>query len=83
VIWGFVRITTHPSVLSRLLNAKDACGIVRSWLDRPQAGILHPGERHAEFVFGVLEAPGTAGNLTTDADFSRFAGLTWRTPIGR
>jgi uncharacterized protein len=73
----------------------------RTWLDRPQSGILHPGERHAEIVFGLLEALGTAGNLTTDAhlaalamehqaelhstdaDFSRFAGLKWRNPLGK
>jgi len=101
VLLGFVRIATHPSVLSRPLDAKDACGIVRTWLERPQSGILHPGERHADIVFGLLESLGTAGNLTTDAhlaalaiehqaelhstdaDFSRFAGLKWRNPIGR
>ena len=101
VILGFVRIATHPSVLSRPMDAKDACGIVRSWLERPQAGILHPGERHAGIVFGLLESLGTAGNLTTDAhlaalaiehqaeihstdaDFSRFAGLKWQNPVGK
>lgn len=101
VLLGFVRIATHPSVLLRPLDAKDACGIVRTWIDRQQSGILQPGERHAEIVFGLLESLGTAGNLTTDAhlaalaieyqaelystdaDFSRFAGLKWRNPIGR
>ena len=34
---------------------------------RPYVGILHPGERHGEILFGLLEALGTAGNLTTDA----------------
>jgi predicted nucleic acid-binding protein len=61
--------------------------------------ILHPGEHHAETLFGFLEAIGTAANLTTDAhlaalaveyqaelhttdaDFTRFAGLRWRNPL--
>ena len=73
VLLGFVRITTHSSVLSRPLDAKDACGIVRTWLDRPQGGILHSGERHAGIVFGLLESLGTAGNLTTDAQLAALA----------
>ena len=44
-----------------------------SWLDRPQAGILHPGERHAEILFALLESLGTAGNLTTDAHLAALA----------
>jgi uncharacterized protein len=73
VVLGFVRITTHPAVLSRPLDASDACGIARSWLERPHAGILHPGERHAQLVFGLLESLGTAGNLTTDAHLAALA----------
>jgi toxin-antitoxin system PIN domain toxin len=73
VVLGFVRITTHPAVLSRPLDAGDACEIARSWLERPHAGILHPGERHAQLVFGLLESLGTAGNLTTDAHLAALA----------
>jgi hypothetical protein len=34
---------------------------------------LHPGRRHAEILFGLLEALGTAGNLTTDAHLAALA----------
>ena len=78
VLLGFVRITTHSSVLSRPLDAKDACGIVRTRLDRPQRGILHSGERHA-----ALAIEHQAELHSTDADFSRFTGLKWRNPLGK
>jgi predicted nucleic acid-binding protein len=70
-------------VLLRPLDAHDACVIVRTWLDRPQAGILHPGERHADIAFGLLAIEHQAELHSTDADFSRFAGLKWRNPIGK
>jgi toxin-antitoxin system PIN domain toxin len=73
VLLGFVRISTHPSVLARPLEPSEACALARSWLGRPQAGILHPGERHASIVFGLLETLGTAGNLTTDAHLAALA----------
>lgn len=73
VLLGFIRITTHPSVMVHPLDAREACGIARSWLDRPQSGILHPGERHAAILFDLLESLGTAANLTTDAHLAALA----------
>lgn len=67
VLLGFVRISTHPSILDNPMPVEVACGHVRSWLAQPQVMILQPGDGHAELVFGFLEELGTAGNLTTDA----------------
>jgi toxin-antitoxin system PIN domain toxin len=64
---GFIRISTHRQILARPMPVTAACDRVRSWLARPYVSILHPGERHGEILFGLLEALGTAGNLTTDA----------------
>ncbi len=64
---GFIRVTTHRRILARPLSPDAACARVRAWLARPYVAILHPGERHAEILFGLLERLGTAGNLTTDA----------------
>jgi toxin-antitoxin system PIN domain toxin len=64
---GFIRITTHRSILARPLPASAACSHVRAWLARPCATVLPAGDRHAEILFGLLEHLGTAGNLTTDA----------------
>jgi uncharacterized protein len=64
---GFIRLTTHRQVLANPLPAPAACARVRSWLAQPSVTILHPGTRHADVLFGLLETLGTGGNLTTDA----------------
>lgn len=64
---GYIRISTHRQILAQPMPVAAACERVRSWLARPYLGILHPGERHAEILFGLLQELGTAGNLTTDA----------------
>ncbi len=66
-ILGFIRVTTHRQILARALPPNAACGRVRAWLSCPYVAILHPGERHAEILFGLLDHLGTGGNLTTDA----------------
>lgn len=73
VILGFLRLTTHPAVFANPLPVAAACDHARSWLARPQVTILHPGERHATVVFALLEALGSAGNLTTDAHLAALA----------
>ena len=72
-ILGFIRVTTSRQVLAHPFLASQACGHVRTWLDRPNVGVLHPGDRHAEILFGLLEALGTAANLTTDAHLAALA----------
>ena len=73
VILGFVRIATHRQILTQPLPVGVACSRARGWLARPYVSILHPGERHAEILFGLLEAVGTGGNLTTDAHLAALA----------
>ena len=70
---GFIRITTHPQILARPLPAAKACAHVRAWLAQPYVSLLHPGDRHGEILFGLLERLGTAGNLTTDAHLAALA----------
>jgi len=55
------------------LPAAVACADVRAWLARPYVSVLHPGDRHAEILFGLLDSLGTAGNLTTDAHLAALA----------
>jgi hypothetical protein len=73
VLLGFIRIATHRQVLAEPLPAERACDHVRSWLARPQVSVLHPGERHAAVLCGLLTRLGTAGNLTTDAHLAALA----------
>ena len=70
---GFVRIATHPRVVENPLDVGGACARVRSWLARPQTILIHPGDRHADILFDLLDAVGTAGNLTTDAHLAALA----------
>jgi len=70
---GFVRIATHRQILVRPLAVATACETARAWLRQPYVSVLHPGDRHAEILFGLLESLGTAGNLTTDAHLAALA----------
>lgn len=72
-ILGFVRITTHRSILANPIHVDVACTHVRSWLAQPVVSLVHPGSRHSEILFGLLQGLGTAGNLTTDAHLAAVA----------
>ncbi len=72
-ILGFIRIATNPRILDQPLAVGSACARVRAWLGRPQTVIVHPGDRHADILFALLEAVGSAGNLTTDAHLAALA----------
>ncbi len=73
VILGFIRITTHRQIVRAPLGAEEACAHARAWLAQPYVALLHPGTRHAEILFGLLKALGTAANLTTDAHLAALA----------
>lgn len=73
VMLGFVRMTTSARVVPRPVSVDLACAAVERWLARPGVNVLHPGERHAEIVFGLLRGLGTGGNLTTDAHLAALA----------
>jgi toxin-antitoxin system PIN domain toxin len=72
-VLGFIRIATHRHVFPNPLPATAACTHARTWLTRPYVSVLHPGERHAEILFRLLESLGTGGNLTTDAHLATLA----------
>ena len=67
VALGFIRITTHPRVVSRPLTPDVACRHVETWLGQPQVMLIQAGDRHAAVLFDLLRRLGTAANLTTDA----------------
>ena len=72
-ILGFIRIATHPNALDNPLDMGGACTRIRSWLVRPQTILVHPGVRHADILFNLLEVVGGGGNLTTDAHLAALA----------
>ncbi len=71
--FGFLRIATHPSILSHPLSADRAGGLIEEWLSRPNVVFLRPGERHMDIAIGLIRAIGTAGNLTTDVQIAASA----------
>ncbi|MCP5522006.1 MAG: type II toxin-antitoxin system VapC family toxin [Verrucomicrobiales bacterium] len=70
---AFVRLMTHPRILKSPLPVGQAVTHVRLWLEQPVARILQPGTRFATIFFGYLEALGTGGDLTTDAQLAALA----------
>jgi len=73
VVLGYIRISTHTRILSNPLSPSIACSHVESWLAQPQVALIHPGQRHAAILFGLLRGLGTAGNLTSDAHLAALA----------
>lgn len=72
-ISGFIRLMTHPRVLSKPLDVETAIKHVRSWLECSSVRILHPGASFERLFLDYLLALGTAGNLTTDAQLAALA----------
>jgi hypothetical protein len=73
VIFGFVRISTHPRIFRHPLTLADAAIRVQSWMMRPQVRVIEHSSRHVADVLELLEETGTAGNLTTDAQIAALA----------
>jgi toxin-antitoxin system PIN domain toxin len=72
-LWAFLRISTNPRVFERPLSIADAEGAIASWLARPVAGILDPGERHWEILRRLLHDGQAIGPLVMDAVLAALA----------
>ena len=72
-LWAFLRVSTNPRVFERPLSAEEAPDAVASWLARPNAGILDPGERHWELVSRLLRDGQASGALVMDAALAAIA----------
>jgi hypothetical protein len=70
---AFIRISTRRGLLAKPLRIADAFGLIEDWLTAHNAVVIHPGENHAAILRGLLEAVGTAGNLTSDAHLAALA----------
>ena len=73
VILGFIRITTHPKILSRPLPVIEVLDRIESWLVLSHIHIPHPSTRHFSRLRSNFEHVGTGGNLTTDAHLATLA----------
>lgn len=73
VVLGFIRLVTHPSVLSHPLPPLEAVSRVRHWLEQPDVRIVEPGSRHLQIVEDLVRHTGVAGSLTTDTHLAALA----------
>jgi toxin-antitoxin system PIN domain toxin len=73
VLFGFVRLVTHPRVLQMPLSAGEALDRVDAWLACPGVLILDPGPRHLKICRDLFEALGVAASLTTDVHLAALA----------
>jgi hypothetical protein len=73
VVFGFVRLVTHPSVLTDPLPPLAALDRVRQWFAREHVQSLDPGPRHLDIVEELLRATAVAGDLTTDTHLAALA----------
>lgn len=73
VIFGFVRLVTHPRVLTDPLHPSTALDHVEAWLARADVQIVEPGPRHLSIVRNLFEATGVAASLTTDTHIAALA----------
>lgn len=73
VVFGFVRLTTHPAVLVNPLDPGTALEAVHSWLERDHMRILDPGPRHLQIAGDLFRETGVGGNLTTDTHLAAIA----------
>lgn len=72
-ISGFIRLMTHPRVLSNPLDVAQAVEYVRLWLAQQPVRIVQPGVKFEQLFLDYLITLGTAGNLTTDAQLAALA----------
>ena len=73
VVFGFVRISTHPRVFQEPLAVAEAAAHVRAWLARRHVQLHEMLADDMESALRLLESAGTAGNLTTDAQIAAVA----------
>jgi hypothetical protein len=64
---AFLRISTSTSVFRRPLSARDAIGIVTSWLDVGVAALAEPTDRHWSVLEGLARTGQARGPLLMDA----------------
>jgi toxin-antitoxin system PIN domain toxin len=72
-LWAFVRIATNHRVFERPLTVAEAEAAVSSWLDRPVAGIIEPGERHWDILKELIRRGQATGPLVMDAALAAIA----------
>lgn len=69
----FLRITTHPRVMSAPLSGSDAAGFVTDWLNAPAAWLPETTSKTWPILLGLINTHGVTGNLVPDAQLAALA----------
>lgn len=73
VVIGFLRVSTHPRILTRPLSRERATELVDGWFGQPSVRVAEPTGRHWPLVKELLEPLTTVGNLASDAHLAALA----------
>ena len=73
VTLGFVRLVTHPAVLTVPLDPSAALDRAAAWFAQPSVEPLHPGPRHLSIIRTLFVTTQVAGRLTTDTHLAALA----------
>ena len=72
-VLGFLRIATHPKILTRPYDLGEATEIVSDWLIRSNVSIVSPTERHWPILSAFLPKHRVRGSLIVDAHLAALA----------
>ena len=70
---GFVRLMTHPKVLTHPVAPTEAVDFVRQWFRFPHVAPVNPGAEHLALLRRNLAAAGVGANLVTDSHIAAVA----------
>ena len=73
LLFGFIRIATHPRLGGAAASLEAACKVVDSWLELPQVKVLFPDARHFARVVNLLQRAQARGSLVSDAILAAYA----------
>jgi hypothetical protein len=77
---GFVRVVTHPKVLSRPLAPREALDLLGEVRTAPAVVTVEPGAKHWSLFDDLCRRTGARGNAVPDAYLAALAiehGCTW------
>ena len=70
---GFIRVSTHPRVLSRPMATSQAVAIAQVWVEQPYASVLEPQPAHLGVLADLLAVADAGGDLVVDAHLAALA----------
>jgi hypothetical protein len=73
VLFGFVRIATHPRLGAAATSLKTANLAVETWLSQPHVRVLSPEPDHYVKTIAMMEKTKSSGPTTSDAVLAVYA----------